>query len=346
MPDAPSPPPATGQMRAAVITRPGGPEVLTVAPRPVPAVAAPTDVRVRVIASALNRADLVQRAGRYPAPAGVAADIPGLEFAGVVEAIGPGVSAWTPGDRVFGLVPGAAHAESLVTHADTLARIPDALDLAEAGVLPEATITAHDALRQARFVAGERVLIHAVGSGVGLAAVQLVRALGGVPIGTARSEAKLDAARAVGLDHGIVPERDADGAPVFADAVLAATDGRGADVVLGLVGGPYVGESVRAMASGGRLVLIGLLAGRFTSLDLSRVLTRRLQITGTVLRSRSLAERVEYTHAFVRDVVPLLASGRVRLPVAATYALDEIAAAHALLEGNDVAGKVALRITS
>jgi NADPH2:quinone reductase len=337
-------PPTPAPMRAAVITRAGGPEVLTVAERPAPACLEASDVLVRVVASALNRADLVQRAGRYPAPPGVAPDIPGLEFAGVVDAVATGVTDWRPGDRVFGLVPGAAHAEYLVTHADTLARVPDALSFAEAGVLPEATITAHDALRQARFSAGERVLIHAVGSGVGLAAVQLVRALGGVPLGTARSPAKLDAARAAGLDLGVVPERDADGAPVFADAVLAATDGRGADVVLDLVGGAYVGESVRAMAPGGRLVLIGLLAGRSTSLDLARVLARRLQLTGTVLRSRSRAERVAYTQAFVAEVVPLLASGEVRLPVVATYPLEEIAAAHALLESNDVAGKVALRI--
>jgi NADPH:quinone reductase-like Zn-dependent oxidoreductase len=267
-----------------------------------------------------------------------------LEFAGVVDAIGSAVTAWAPGDRVFGLVPGAAHAELLVTHTDTLARVPDALPLSEAGVLPEATITAHDALRQARFAGGERVLIHAVGSGVGLAAVQLVRALGGVPLGTARSDTKLDAARALGLANGVVPGRTDAGAPVFADAVLAATDGRGADVVLDVVGGGYVGESVRALAPGGRLVLIGLLAGRTSDLDLARVLTRRLQITGTVLRSRTLAERVAYTRAWVEEVVPLLADRRVTLPVAATFPLAEIAAAHALLEGNTVAGKVGLLV--
>jgi putative PIG3 family NAD(P)H quinone oxidoreductase len=331
-------------MHAAVITRPGGPEVLAIEPRPVPAFTAPTDVRVRVVASGLNRADLVQRAGRYPAPAGVAADIPGLEFAGVVDAVGEGATAWAPGDRVFGLVPGAAHAEYLVTHAETLAKVPDALTLEEAGVLPEATITAHDALRQARFAPGERVLIHAVGSGVGLAAVQLVRALGGVPIGTARSEDKLNAARALGLEHGVVPARGDGGAPGFANAVLAATDGCGADVVLDLVGGSYVGEGVRALAPGGRLVLIGLLAGRTTELDLARVLTRRLQITGTVLRSRSLVERVAYTRAWVNEVMPLLADRHVTLPVAATFPLAEIAAAHALLEGNAVAGKVGLAV--
>ncbi len=334
-------------MRAAVITRPGGPEVLEIQHRPRPAATdVPHGVLVRVVASALNRADLVQRAGRYPAPPGVPADIPGLEFAGVVEAVAPGVAAWQPGDRVFGLVPGGAHAEFLVTHAETLARVPDALSLTDAGALPEACITAHDALRQARFAPGERVLIHAAGSGVGLAAVQLVRALGGVPIGTARSTAKLEAARGLGLVTGIVPERDAEGGPIFADAVMAETEGHGADVVLDLVGGAYVGESVRAMAPRGRLVLIGLLAGRTAEVDLGRVLTRRLQITGTVLRSRGLDERVAYTRAFVEEVVPLLASGRVRLPMAAAYPLEELAAAHALLESNDVAGKVGVRIAA
>jgi putative PIG3 family NAD(P)H quinone oxidoreductase len=334
-------------MRAAVITRPGGPEVLAIQHRPRPAATdLPNGVLVRVVASALNRADLVQRAGGYPAPPGVPADIPGLEFAGLVEAVAPGVTTWQPGDRVFGLVPGGAHAEYLVTHADTLARVPDALSWADAGALPEATITAHDALRQARFVAGERVLVHAVGSGVGLAAVQLVRALGGVPIGTARTASKLAAAEALGLSAGIVPERGDDGRPVFADAVLAATDGHGADVVLDLVGGGYVGESVRCMAPRGRLVLIGLLAGRTAELDLGRVLTRRLQITGTVLRSRGHAERVAYTRAFADEVVPLIADGRVRAVVERTYGLEEIAAAHAVLGGNEVTGKVALTIAA
>ncbi len=334
-------------MRAAVITRPGGPEVLQVQSRPRPsATDVPHGVLVRVVASALNRADLVQRAGRYPAPPGVPADIPGLEFAGIVDAVAPEVTAWQPGDRVFGLVPGAAHAEFLVTHADTLARVPDTLSLADAGALPEATITAHDALRQARFASGERVLIHAVGSGVGLAAVQLVRALGGVPIGTARTASKLETAQSLGLATGIVPERDAEGAPLFADAVLAATDGHGADVVLDLVGGAYVGESVRAMAPRGRLVLIGLLAGRTAQVDLGRVLTRRLQITGTVLRSRGLEERIAYTRAFVDEVVPFVADGRVRAVVERTFALEEIAEAHAVLERNEVTGKVAVRIAA
>jgi NADPH:quinone reductase-like Zn-dependent oxidoreductase len=179
---------------------------------------------------------------------------------------------------------------------------------------------------------------------VGLAAVQLVRALGGIPYGTARSAAKLGQAESLGLELGVVPERTPEGLPRFADALLAATGGRGVDVVLDLVGGPYVAESVRAMAHRGRLVLIGLLAGRETPLDLSRVLSRRLQITGTVLRARALDERIAFTQAFVQEVVPLLADGRVRAVIERSFALDDIAEAHALLEGNDTTGKLALRI--
>jgi NADPH:quinone reductase len=332
-------------MRAAVITAPGGPDVLHIENRPVPSLGQPeANVLVRVVGSALNRADLIQRAGRYPAPPGASPDIPGLEFAGEVAAVADGVTIWRPGDRVFGLVPGGAHAEFLATHADTLARVPGSLDLHTAGALPEACITAHDALRQARFAPGERVLIHAVGSGVGLAAVQLVRALGGIPYGTARSAAKLGQAESLGLELGVVPERTPEGLPRFADALLTATGGRGVDVVLDLVGGPYVAESVRSMAHRGRLVLIGLLAGRDTPLDLSRVLSRRLQITGTVLRARALDERIAFTQAFVQEVVPLLADGRVRAVIERSFALDDIAEAHALLEGNDTTGKLALRI--
>lgn len=330
-------------MRAAIITQPGGPEVLSVQMRSTPPLQ-DADVLVRVVGSALNRADLIQRAGRYPAPPGVPADIPGLEFAGVIAAVGPAVDQWHAGDRVFGLVPGGAHAEYLVTHADTVARVPDHLDLHTAGALPEGCITAHDALRQACFAHGESVLIHAVGSGVGLAAVQIVRALGGVPYGTARSEAKLDAARALGLEDGWVPARDDSGAPQFADAVLTATAGRGADVILDLVGGDYVAEGVRTLAHRGRLILIGLLAGPASTIDLRRVLSRRLTMRGTVLRARPLEERRTFTAAFTDEIVPLLADGRVRAIIEHTFPLAEIAEAHAVLGANQTTGKLALRI--
>ncbi len=330
-------------MRAAVITGPGGPDVLAIQMRPTPR-PGDTDVLVRVVGSAINRADLIQRAGAYPAPAGAPPDIPGLEYAGEIAAIGGAVSGWAVGDRVFGLVPGGAHAEYLVTHAGTLARVPDSLDLGTAGALPEACITAHDALRQAAFAAGQTVLIHAAGSGVGLAAVQLVRALGGIPYGTARSEAKLDAARALGLEAGFVPATDGEGIPRFAEAVLAATNGAGVNVILDLVGGGYVAEGTRALALRGHLVLIGLLAGGTCTLELRRLLARRINIHGTVLRARPLDERISVARAFRDEVVPLLAAGRVQANVERTMPLDAIAEAHALLASNTIAGKIALSI--
>ncbi len=330
-------------MRAAIITAPGAPDVLAIQPRPIPT-PGETEVLVRVVGSALNRADLVQRAGGYPAPPGVPADIPGLEFSGIVDQCGPAVTNWAPGDRVFGLVPGGAHAEYLVTDCRTLARVPDSLDLHTAGAIPEAFIPAHDALRQAQFKRGERVLVHAVGSGVGLAAVQLIRALGGIPYGTARSAPKLDAARALGMEDGWIPERAEDNAPRFAEQVTAATNGKGVDVILDLVGGAYVAEGVRALAMRGRLVLIGLLAGPSANVDLRRVLSRRLNVRGTVLRARALDERIEFTTAFVQEVVPLIAEGQLRAIIERSYNLDDIAAAHAELGGNDVAGKLALHI--
>ncbi len=330
-------------MRAAVITRPGGPEVLSIERRPI-STPHDTELLIRVVGSALNRADLIQRAGGYPAPPGAPQDIPGLEFAGVVAAVGSDVTEWQPGDRVFGLVPGGAHAEYLLTDSRAVARVPESLDLHTAGALPEACITAHDALRQANFQAGQSVLIHAVGSGVGLAAVQIIRALGGVPYGTARSASKIDAARALGLEDGWVPSRDPQGAPAFADSVLAATAGRGVDVVLDLVGGAYVAEGVRCMAHRGRLVLIGLLAGPGSQLDLRRVLSRRLSIRGTVLRARGLEERIEFTEAFVREIVPLLEAGRIDANIQRSFPLADIAEAHALLGGNEVAGKLGIQV--
>ncbi len=330
-------------MRAAVITAPGGPEVLVVSDRPVPR-PGPDEVLVRVVGSALNRADLIQRAGGYPAPPGAPADIPGLEFAGVVAAVGARVTAWRAGDRVFGLVAGGAHAEYVVTHGDTVARVPGEIDLHTAGTLPEACITAHDALRQAGFSAGESVLIHAVGSGVGLAAVQLVRALGGVPYGTARSDHKLALARALGLEDGIVPESGDPDGPRFADQVLARTGGRGVDVILDLVGGAYVAEGIRALAPRGRLMLIGLLAGAESGVDLRRVLSRRLTVRGTVLRARGLEERVAFTRAFTEEVVPLVAAGRVRAVIDRVFPLEAIAEAHAVLGTNETAGKVGVRV--
>ncbi len=327
-------------MRAAVITKPGGPDVLTIESRPVPQPGA-GEMLVRVRASAINRADLLQRIGRYPAPPGVPADIPGMEFAGEVAALGDDVSQWAIGDRVCGLIGGGAHAEYLVTHATTVARVPDGISWEIAGASPEVYITAYDAMvSQAGLLAGESVLVHAVGSGVGLAAVQLATEFGATVFGTARGAAKLDAARDLGMRDGCQP-----GEPGWvAKAVLGWTGGRGVDVVVDLVGGDYTAESLPAMALKGRLMLIGALAGSKATVDLRAILSKRLTLRGTVLRSRSLEERVAVTQAFEAHVLPFLASGRLVPRIDATFELAQIGEAHALVEGNGTIGKVALSI--
>lgn len=326
-------------MKAAVITRPGGPEVLEIddVPRPLPRAG---EVLVRVHASALNRADLLQRAGRYPAPPGAPAAIPGLEIAGEVVECASG--RWSVGDRVFGIVGGGGNAEFAITHERELARIPDGLSWEQAAAVPEAFITAHDALvTQAAMTRGEHVLVHAVGSGVGLAAVQLVRALGALSFGTARTADKIERAREYGLDDGVPVDADMD---VLIAAVRSWSGGNGADVVLDLVGGPYFPANVEAAAARGRLILVGLVAGRSASVNLGAVLSKRLTIRGTVMRSRPAAEKAAATEAFARDVLPLLASGQVRPVVDRVFPLEKIREAHELLESNRTFGKVVLRV--
>jgi len=323
------------------MTRPGGPEVLQIQSVPRPSIVA-DQVLVKVRASALNRADLLQRQGRYPAPPGFPQEIPGIEFAGEVAESGPLARLWKPGQRVFGLTGGGAHAEYVVTHERLLAGIPDNLSWAEAAAIPEAFITAHDALWiQAGLRPGETVLIHAVGSGVGLAAVQLTRAIRAVPYGTSRTADKLDQARPCGLEAGVVVSDDA---PQSLDAMVAAAGGwtaeKGINVVLDLVGGPYVKASQKLMASRGRLLLVGAVAGGSYALDSRFVLGKRLQIIGTVLRARDLEEKIQVTRAFAAEVVPLLATGVIRPNIDSQFKMSEIVQAHQRLESNQSFGKV------
>lgn len=328
-------------MRAAVITRSGGPEVLETVdvPRPLPR---DGEVLVRVRASALNRADLMQRQGRYPAPPGAPANIPGIEVAGEVAELGGGVRRWKVGDRVFGIVGGGGNAEYVVTHERELAAVPGTLSWEDAAAIPEAFITAHDALvTLAAMKPGETVLVHAVGSGVGLAAVQLVRALKGICYGTARTADKLERAQALGMRAGALVQSDP---AVLSGFVHHWTDGKGIDVTLDLVGGPYMPVNVECSAPLGRIILIGLLAGRAAQLNLGTLLTRRITIRGTVMRSRSAREKAAATEAFERDVVPLIERGEVRPIVDKILPLERIAEAHALMESNATFGKIVLTV--
>jgi NADPH:quinone reductase len=328
-------------MRAAIITRPGGPEVLTVRGVSPPNVAA-HHVIVRVHASALNRADLLQREGRYPVPAGAPHDIPGLEFAGEVAEVGPEVKRWRTGDRVFGITGGGGNAECLLAHERTLVAIPDALSWTDAAAIPEAFITAHDALvTQANLRSGESVMIHAVGSGVGLAAAQLAHAMGARVYGTARSADKVSRARLYGVEEGLVVSGDLN---AITRAVERWTSRRGIAVTLDLVGGPYFEADIAAAALKGRIILIGLVAGNRVTVSLGTLLNKRLTVRGTLLRSRSLEEKIAATEAFARDVLPLLANGVVRPVVDSIFPLSEIREAHAYLESNQTFGKVVLEI--
>lgn len=243
---------------------------------------------------------------------------------------------------MFGIIGGGAHAESLVVHQDAVAAMPPNLDWPEAGAIPEVFITAFDALvTQAAVQRGEHVLVHAAGSGVGLAAIQLARSYGANPYGTARSADKLVRAMEYGLRDGVTLR---DGLDPLVEAVKSWTDGHGIDVTLDLVGGDYFAASLNIAALKGRVMLIGTVAGRGAQVPLGSILSKRLTIRGTVLRARSLDEKIAVTHAFARDVVPKLATGELAAVIDSTFPLADIGRAHARLESNETFGKVVLTI--
>jgi putative PIG3 family NAD(P)H quinone oxidoreductase len=323
-------------MRALVIDS----GTLGVAERPTPEPVG-DQVLVRVHGAGVNRADLLQLAGGYPAPPGSPPDIPGLEFAGVIEAVGDAVAALDPGDAVFGIVGGGAQAEYLVTPESMCARVPDNLDLIEAGAVPEAFITAHDAMvTQAALHVGERVLVHAVGSGVGTAAVQIAACMGSTVVGTARTADKLDRCRSLGMDHGVLAPRDLDPATLAA----AIRDAVGeVEVVVDLVGGRYVETDLAVAAVRGRIVIVGTMGGVRADLSLLDLMVKRLAVRGTVLRSRPNHEKAAATHLFSGQVVPMLGAGSVRPIVERVFALDDAADAYALLASDTTFGKIVLR---
>jgi len=326
-------------MKAVRFTDKGGPEVVELSDVEQPAPAR-GEVLVRVRAAGMNRADLLQRRGHYPPPPGFREDIPGLELAGEIAALGEAVAGWKVGDRVMAIAAGEAQAEYAVVHERMLVRVPDSIGLEEAGAVPEAFVTAHDALFTIGGLRpGAAVLIHAVGSGVATAALQIARAAGALTIGTSRTPDKLEKARALGLDHGVLvgpPE------PKFADEVRKATGRRGAAVILDFVGAPYVAENLACLSSGGRIVVIGTLGGAKATVDLGLLMRSRGAIVGTVLRARPLEEKCAATHAFARDVLPLLAAGRVKPVVDAVLPAARAREAHERMEKNDSFGKIVL----
>ena len=321
-------------MRAAIYAGPGGPDVISFGEVPKPEVR-PGHIRVRVHAAGLNRADLIQRRGQYAAPAGWPADIPGLEYAGEVEAV-RGATRWKVGDRVMGLVGGGAQAELLTVHEDEALPIPASLSYEEAAAIPEVFLTAYDALvTRGRLAPGERVLIHAVGSGVGTAAAQVARHLGATVLGTSRSADKLARALVYGLDVGIDTSKGG-----FADAL-----GDPVDVIVDALGGPAFGENLAALAPRGRLVMLGFLAGSRASVDLGPILRKRLEVIGTVMRTRTLEERVPLVREFTERMLPLFDqriehATPLRPVLERVYPMAELAEAHRAMEGNETFGKI------
>lgn len=326
-------------MRAVVITEAGGPDVLRIrdVPKPVPR---ERELLVRVAATAINRADLLQRRGGYPSPPGWPADIPGLEYAGTVEDTGHGVESFRPGDRVMGLVGGGSYAEYVTVDEREVVRVPDRLGLEEAAAIPEAFITAHDAIiTQAILARGETLLVHAVGSGVGTAAVQIAKAAGARTFGTSRSRWKLDRALESGLDVAIdVATED------FAKRVAGDTSAKGADVVLDLVGGDYLTGNLRCLAKHGRIIIVGLVAGSSATLDMRALMSKRAMIRGTVLRSRSPAEKAAVTQAFAGFALPLFENGALRPIIDRVLRLEDAADAHRSIEASESFGKIVLAV--
>jgi NADPH2:quinone reductase len=318
----------------------GGPEVLSFEERP-DLTPGPSELLVRVRATALNRADLLQLKGQYAPPPDVPPDIPGLEYAGEVLAVGPRVRRFKPGDRVMGLVGGGAWAEQVTVHEREALLVPIGMEFTDAAALPEAYLTAFDALvLQGGLRMGETVLVHAVASGVGAAAALLCRAMGAQVVGTGRSASKLERAREWGVERTVHVDATP---PRFAEAVREASGGKGADLALDLVGGDYLPETLEALAPHGRVMMVGLVAGNRTQVNLGVILMKRLRITGTVLRSRPLEEKIALVQAAERHLLPLFRSGALKPVIDDVVPMRDIRDALARMARNDTVGKLVLR---
>lgn len=327
-------------MRAVVLTEHGGPEVLRVAevPDPVPG---PEEVLVDVAASAMNRADLLQRMGMYPDPFPSAHEIPGLEFAGTVAAVGERVRAWRSGDAVMGIVSGGGHAEKLCVHERQVIAVPGNIPLLDAGAIPEVFLTAWDALVvQGGLTSGRWALVHAGASGVGTAAIQICAMVGARVVVTC-SASKVSACEALGAD--VVIDY---GSHDFVEGVRSATGGRGVDVVLDVIGGDYVERNVAALALRGRIIQVGTMAGKPVPFNVASLMGKRASITGTVLRPRPLEEKIAISRRFADEVVPHFASGRLKPVVDMVFPLSRIAEAHERMASNANVGKIVLDVTS
>ncbi|WP_299838901.1 NAD(P)H-quinone oxidoreductase [uncultured Jannaschia sp.] len=321
-------------MRAIEISSPGGPDVLTLCERPVPQPET-GEIRIAVDHAGVNRPDALQRAGAYDPPPG-ASDLPGLECSGTVEAIGPGVTRWKTGDRVCALLPGGGYAEYVTCPADHALRIPDGMGMAEAAALPETFFTVWtNVFDRGRLEGGERFLVHGGSSGIGTTAIQLAHARGARVFATAGSPGKVEVCERLGAT-GIDYKREA-----WEDVLREAG---GAHLILDMVGGDYVPRDLRALADEGRLVLIGAQHGPTAEANFAQVMVRRLTITGSTLRPRSVLEKARIAESLRREVWPLLDAGTVAPVMDEVFPFEDAAGAHARMEGGDHVGKIVLRV--
>lgn len=327
-------------MTAIAIRAPGGPDMLVAQQRPLPR-PAEGEVLVKVAAAGVNRPDVMQRQGLYPPPAG-ATDIPGLEIAGEVVALGAGVRRWKLGDKVMALVVGGGYAEYCPAQESHALPVPEDLTLIAAAAIPETFFTVwHNAFERGRLQPGETLLVHGGSSGIGTAAIQLAKAFGARVIATAGSKEKCEACRRLGADVAVnYKEQD------FVAAAKAATDGRGADVILDMVGGDYIERNYEAAAVEGRVVQIAFQASSKANVDFRRIMLKRLTHTGSTLRARSIADKGAIARAVEERVLPLIGAGRVRPLIDSTFPLGEASAAHKRMETSAHIGKIVLAVAS
>lgn len=326
-------------MKAVLVSEPGGPEKLELVDLPDSA-PGPTEVAIEIRATALNRADLLQRRGLYPPPPGTT-NILGLECAGVVSELGSACSGSVRvGERVMVLLGGGGYAERVVVPEALLMKVPDALSFEQAAAIPEAFLTASEALfAVGELRAGESVLIHAAAGGVGSAAVQLAHSRGARVFATAGGAAKCEWVRALAADL-VIDYKSQD----FASVIKLETQGRGVDVILDFIGAAYAEQHAACLALRGRQVLLGVMGGAQASINLGRLLQRRQSLLGVVMRTRSTQEKTELTRAFVRSTLPLFSDGRLKPLVDSVFSLSDVARAHQRMEANENLGKIVLRV--